>query len=81
MRYSILALSTLYFLQSWGQSAAKVVPITGRVRTGQSQKLSRRIIGSAALSDDQDVQYLTNITLGGQSVQVSIDTGRYVGIQ
>lgn len=48
------------------------------VQGRRGRNLQRRgdITGSSALSDSNDIQYYVNLTLGGQSFQVEIDTGR-----
>jgi hypothetical protein len=68
---SAVLLSSLLLL--WDVAAALRLPVVGK------RSLERRassITGTAALTDDTDVEYTTNITLGGVQFTVLIDTGR-----
>lgn len=52
-----------------------------RGKTGVSRsELQRRtsLSGQVSLQDNQNLQYMTNITLNGQTFDVLIDTGRKV---
>jgi hypothetical protein len=65
-------LSTLAVL--WDFARAGHLSVVGR---RQPPNVARRgIEGSAALTNTNDVQYTANITLGGVSFPVLIDTGR-----
>lgn len=48
------------------------------VQGRRGRHLQRRggFTGSSELSDSNNIQYYVNLTLGGQSFQVEIDTGR-----
>lgn len=47
----------------------------GRTRTGLERLGRRASMTGSTLSDSSDIEYYTNITLGGQSFKVLIDTG------
>ena len=79
MKPSILSIP--FFLLSAADYASAVhFNIRGRPRTRRlsSDTLGRRanVTGTSSVSDVSDVQYDTDITLGGQSFTVQIDTGR-----
>lgn len=48
----------------------------GRTWTGLERLGRRASMTGSTLSDSSDIEYYTNITLGGQSFKVLIDTGR-----
>ena len=68
---AVALLSTLAVL--WEVASAKHLPIIGRRQHGVGR---RQIEGSSGLTNTNDVQYTANITLGGLSFPVLIDTGR-----
>ena len=82
MRSTLLAVP-LFLLSAHDLANAARLALRGRPRTRHSfGDLARRanISGTTSVSDIGDVQYDTDITLGGQTFTVQIDTGRYVAI-
>ena len=80
MKPSSLSIPLLLGLVSDLAGAARL-NIRGRPRSSSaSSGLVRRasIVGSTSVSDVGDVEYVTNIQLGGKTFNVQIDTGRYV---
>jgi hypothetical protein len=56
---------------------ARRIPFIARpVSPTSSTGLSRRVFGLSPLNDETDTGYFTNITIGGEIVEVQIDTGR-----
>ena len=53
-------------------------PVSKRLRRDVVDPIGAYGGGSSAVSSFQDVQYLTNLTLGGVQFEVVIDTGRCV---
>jgi hypothetical protein len=66
--------STLIVL--WDVSSAGHLSVIGRRRPQAVDVVRRRIQGNVGLMNTDDVQYTTNITLGGLEFPVLIDTGR-----
>ena len=83
MKPSILSIP-LFLLSAADYASAVHFIIRGRPRTRRlsSDILGRRanVTGTSSVSDVSDVQYDTDITLGGQSFTVQIDTGRRVAL-
>ena len=80
MKPSTLA-APLVLLSASALILASRFEIYGRPRSKQlSGALARRasIVGNTSVSNVGDVEYLTDITLGGKTFSVQIDTGRYV---
>ena len=42
-----------------------------------NERLFQEMYHISGLENDGNMQYIVNITLGGQPIQISIDTGRY----
>jgi hypothetical protein len=63
---------------------AAYLPLVSRRNTGSSLARRAQLKAAAggpqiqAMADAQDIRYLANITLGGQTKLVVVDTGRYV---
>ncbi len=69
---SCLALATnLAEAARLGLQGKRIHPI----RSGINRRAS--LTGTTSLNDTQDINYTTNITLGGNQFTVIIDTGRY----
>jgi hypothetical protein len=71
---SAVLLSSLFVI--WDVVAAVRLPIVGKRHPRNLERRASNILGTAALTDDTDVEYTTNITLGGVQYSVLIDTGR-----
>jgi hypothetical protein len=71
---SAVLLSCLFVL--WDVVAAVRLPVVGKRHPRGLERRDSNVLGTAALTDDTDVQYTTNITLGGVQFTVLIDTGR-----
>ena len=82
MKPVLLGVVPLFLLSASDLAHAAHFSIRGRPRSRHSSphELARRanITGTTSVSDVGDVQYDTDITLGGTTFTVQIDTGRYV---
>jgi hypothetical protein len=77
----MLALSLLTFYPAiFGIADATHFPLIGRLSPGRDRRtLARRTTMNAeGLTNSNDVEYFTNVTLGGAPYVVQIDTGRSV---
>lgn len=54
------------------------IPVRGIRRTIPEWTITKRsnLWGAGSLTDQNDIEYLTNITLGGAPFSVIVDTGR-----
>jgi hypothetical protein len=64
------------FLLPWPLLCASALHLGVRGELGLSSNIKRDHI--SGLENGRNLNYLTNITLGGQPIQVLIDTGRYL---
>lgn len=74
----LLPASLLTFILLGDFACALRLNFEGRRTTAESRGLQRRgsLAGTSPLGDSADLQYTTNITVGGVSFEVLIDTGR-----
>jgi len=77
--HPLIPLSLLLAVLSLSAPAfTTTVPFEVRVGTPPSTYLARRANSTVPVSNTGNAQYIGNITLGGVTARVMLDTGRYV---
>lgn len=75
--HSLIPLSlVLSILHSFSSVHALKVPFQVRTGNHPTSGLTRRANTTIPISNNGNAQYIANITLGGETVRVLIDTGR-----